>query len=323
MGPSAPRSPPPAAGPARPIAASSPASAREGTDEGGAGAPPARGTFGFVQLELGFLLGPADGRYLIRAGERAEPEFVVVLRTLGAPRRRFLERRRRPRAVKGAEPGAVPITRASVISAEPFATASDGDDWLRGLRGDRDRMHSEVERALLQLDRLMRAHRAAAADPYARDLRPELALAVRVGHGTGEQVADGRFSSAYEVPPATKRARRIERLSPQERLAAMIGGREDVLASDELVLRARADVDARRPREAALQARIALECVLEELPAATLGNLRGELEGDRQCVSEAATAALTGEPSASLATGVEAAVRRMEKALVRHRARLD
>jgi len=307
--------------PARPIAASSEADAREGTDGGRAGAPTARGSFGFVQLEFGFLLGPADGRYLIRAAEQAEPEFVVVLRTLGAPRRRFLERRRRPRAVRGAEPTPVPTTRVGVIAAEPFASPKEAEDWLRRLRRDRERLHSEVERGMRQLDRLMHAHRAAAADPYARDLRPELALAVRVGHGTGEQVADGRFSSAYEVPPTGKRARRIERLSPQERLAAMIGGHEDVLVSDELVLRARADVDAGRPREAALQARIALECVLEELPPAALGDLRAELEGDREGVSEAAAAALAGEPPRPLAARVEAAVQRMEKAIRRHRAR--
>ncbi|MBA2566497.1 MAG: hypothetical protein ACR2IN_03865 [Thermoleophilaceae bacterium] len=214
----------------------------------------------------------------------------------------------------------MPTTRASVIAAEPFASPKDGEDWLRRLRRDRDRLHTQVEQAVRQLARLMHAHRAAAADPYARDLRPELALAVRVGHGTGEQVADGRFSSAYDVPPQSKRARRIERLSPQERLAAMIGGREEVLASDELVLRARADLDADRPREAALQARIALECVLEELPPASLGDLRTELEGDRESVSEAASASLAGAPPGPLAARVEAAVQRMEKAIRRHRA---
>lgn len=240
----------------------------------------------------------------------------MVLRTLGAPRRRFLERRRRPRAVKDGEPAPVPTTRASVIAPEPFASLDEADRWLRELRGDRERLHAEVERAMRRLDRLMHAHRAAAADPYARDLRPELALAVRVGHGTGEQVADGRFSSAYEVPPRRERARRIERLSPQERLAAMIGGREVVLTCDELVLRARADLDAGRSREAALQARIALECVLEELPPAAVG----ELEGDRESVSEAASASLAGPPPAPLAARVEAAVQRMERALHRHRA---
>ena len=243
-----------------------------------------------------------------------------MLRTLGAPRRRFLEHRRRPRAVKDAQPAANPTTRASVVMAEPFASLGEGDRWLRRLRRDRNRLHSEVERALRQLDRLMHAHRAAAADPYARDLRPALALAVRVGHGTGDQVADGRFSSAYEVPPESKPARRMERLSPQERLAAMIGGRDEVLVCEELVLRARSDLDGGRPREAALQARIALECVLEELPPAAFGDRRAELERDREKVSEAASASLAGAPPGPLAAHVEAAVQRMEKAIRRHRA---
>ena len=44
--------------------------------------------FIFMQMEFPWALGPADGRYLLRAGADAEPERVVVLGTLGAPRRR-------------------------------------------------------------------------------------------------------------------------------------------------------------------------------------------------------------------------------------------
>lgn len=207
-----------------------------------------------------------------------------------------------------------------MIGADPFASADDAEAWLKRLRGDREGMRRLVDRATGQLDRLMRAHRAAAGDPYARDLRPELATRVRVGHGTGDQLADGRFASAYEVSLAGKRERRAERLSPNEHLAAMIGGRQQLLAADELVLRARADVAAGRPREAALQARIALECVLEEVPAAALGDLRARLEEDRAGVSEAAAAAVSGVPGAGLVAHVEAAVARMETALRRYRA---
>ncbi|HEV2075670.1 MAG TPA: hypothetical protein VGR10_05485, partial [Thermoleophilaceae bacterium] len=87
------------------------------------------------------------------------------------------------------------------------------------------------------------------------------------------------------------------------------------------VVRARADLNAGTPREASLQARVALECVLEELDPARLGALRTELEADRGSVIEAAGSALAGEPPARLQEQVASAVGRMERALRRHRAR--
>ena len=115
------------------------------------------------------------------------------------------------------------------------------------------------------VNRFLRAHRAAAADPYGREVSPEHALVVRVGYGDGDHVADGRYAAAYELPRKAKGSRRREDLSPAERLAAIVGGRDEQLACEELVLRARADIDAGRPREAALQARVALEAALAEL----------------------------------------------------------
>ena len=102
--------------------------------------------------------------------------------------------------------------------------------------------------------------------------------------------------------------------APDERFAALLGGREATLACEELVLRARADADAGRDREAALQARIALESLLsemEKLPAAR----RQALEEDRGPVGQAANAALRGPVDRSAAGAVEAAVARMEAAL--------
>ena len=118
---------------------------------------------------------------------------------------------------------------------------------------------------------MLRAHRAAALDPYTREVHAAGALVVRVGYGSGDQVADGQLRRRLELPrAATGRsadARRAagEMLAPQERLAAMLAGREAPLAGVELLLRARADLDAERPREAALQARVALEALIAEL----------------------------------------------------------
>jgi hypothetical protein len=104
--------------------------------------------------------------------------------------------------------------------------------------------------------------------------------------------------------------------APEERFAALLGGRTAALAGEELVLRARADLAAGRPREAALQARVALEALVAELPseAGALGELRG-------AVAEAAGAALRGDLDAAETAGIEEAVRAMEAALRRHRLR--
>ena len=148
-------------------------------------------------------------------------------------------------------------------------------------------------------------------------MAPAGATAVRVGYGSGEQVADGRFSDAYELPPASARSsarRRTESLAPDERLAAILSRREEVLACEELVLRARSDVDAGRPREAALQARIALESLLAEVDGLDPERL-AELDADREPVGRAANSALRGDLDAHVQDAVAAAVGRMEAAL--------
>jgi hypothetical protein len=169
---------------------------------------------------------------------------------------------------------------------------------------------------------MLRAHRAAALDPYVRDVGPGNALVVRVGYGDGDQVAEGRFAEAYELPRTAMQGwfapeRRQSFLMPQERLAAILGGRDSVLAGEELLLRARADLDAGRGREAALQARIALEALLAELAAD--GRDVGELSDHRSAIGAAANAALAGEPSPEHHEAVTAACDAMERAL-RHRA---
>jgi hypothetical protein len=270
-----------------------------------------RGPFGFVQLEFGFLLGPADGRYLTRAAAGAAPQRVIVLQTLGAPERRRL-RGRRPKSIEAAEAEPVPTARATLIDARDLGAGAG--DWLAALRGDRDALEAEVARALGELNAVLRAHRAAAADPYAREVARAQAIAVRVGYGSGEQVADGRFADAVAVPPPRERRRRLARLEPQERLAALLSRRDKLLACEELVLRARLDLDQGRPREAALQVRIALEAALAELRGSPHAEPLGEHRGP---VGDAANAALAGELPAELGEAVEAAVAAIERVLRR------
>ena len=87
-------------------------------------------------------------------------------------------------------------------------------------------------------------------------------------------------------------------LRPQERLAAVLAGRDPVLACEELALRARSDLDAGRWREAALQLGVALDAALAELEPwreqAGLGPRLDELAAQRDEVRAAAATALQG-----------------------------
>jgi hypothetical protein len=238
---------------------------------------------------------------------------VLVLRTLGAPQRRLLSGRK-GRSVDSADPEPVPTSRATLVAPEPFGGGEDeARAWLQDLRGDKDRAAEELDRAVRRLNRGLHAQRVSSADPYARDVAADGALVVRIGYGSGEEAADGRFAEAWELPRERRRTRRSME-APEERFAAILGGRDQALACEELVLRARADLDAGRVREAALEARVALEALLAELPGGTDG--LDELRGP---VGDAANAALRGDLGQDVVGALVDAVERMEQALRRHR----
>jgi hypothetical protein len=234
---------------------------------------------------------------------RSEPdtlvEAVLVLGTLGAP-----ARSRRPRSVDAAEPEPVPTSRATVVRPSPFDSAAE---WLAALRADKDELEAELSSALAVLNRALRAWRAASADPYVSEASFERALVARVGYGAGDAVANGRFAEALELPrPGAGRVKRSME-APEERFAALLGAREGQLIAEELVLRARADLNAGRPREAALQARVALEA------------LGPSLAEHREAVGSAANAALAGALNAADLQALTEAIKEMEAALRRHR----
>ena len=242
----------------------------------------------------------------------APPEAVLVLRTLGAPRRSRL-RGRRGRRVEGADPEPVATTRATLVAPEAFEGGEEAARaWLADMRRDKPRAAGELELAVRRLNRALHAQRVATGDPYVRDVSSAQALVARIGYGSGEEAADGRFADAWELPRDHDRTRRSME-APEERFAAILGGRERVLAGEELVLRARADLDSGRTREAALEARVALEALLAELPAAAA------LAPLRPAVGEAANAALAGSLPADLERRLLEAVEAMEAALRRRR----
>jgi hypothetical protein len=158
------------------------------------------------------------------------------------------------------------------------------------------------------LNRALFARRLATADPYLAEVSVARALIARVGYGEGDAVVDGRYAEALELPrPGARRVKRSME-APDERFAALLGAREQPLVAEELVLRARMDLDAGRTREAALQARVALEALGD--PA---------LASHRPNVAASANAALAGNLDDTGLQAVTEAVMAMEAALRRHR----
>ncbi len=152
--------------------------------------------------------------------------------------------------------------RATVITAAaPLRDEGAGRAWLRGAG------EAELTADLAVLEWMLDAYRIAAGDPYLPAVGRAHLLVARIGFGDGEQVAHGRWSDARELLPARGRSLRL--LDPTTRMVAILGGRDQVLACEELALRARLDVDAGRWRVAALQLQAALTAAVAELGGAT------------------------------------------------------
>ena len=253
---------------------------------------------------------------------------MLVVQTLGAaasPRRR----RRRPRAIETAEaPAVLPLARATGIRAfAPFAEATEARRWLEEATEAEDTIDVLLGDGVALINRALHAQAVSAGDPHSQqDLTPGRAVAGRIGFGNGDEIAAGGFSEAREVDlddVGSRRRRREAELRPQERVAALLGGRERLDACETLLLRARADLDAGREREAALQLRVGLEALLAELSGALADPSHGEvmavLESRRSEAGGAANAALKGELDAHQAAVVRELLEICERVLRRRR----
>lgn len=252
--------------------------------------------FTFVQMELPWELGPADGRYLLRIStgpEGNKPQHVVVLSTVGAERRGLLGGRSRTRRTgrAGLESPRVPVARATIVDPVPLSLDSQARKWLEQV----DPEH-EAGAAAGVLNRVLFAHRIAGAAPHIHEVSPAQALVVRAGYGEGEQVADGLWTDARELLLSRRRSGwRATVLRPQERLAVLLSGRGSALLCEELALRARLDLDAGRLALAAIELDRAYTAALTELPGEGRQDLReriDELEGLRTGVEKSAHVAL-------------------------------
>lgn len=211
-----------------------------------------------------------DGRYLARDPDPPEEESVLVLRRTEAPAASGRRRRRGRAAEAEGDQRSLTLTRVTAIRAfAPFESTEEAARWLDEACEAEDTVEVLVADGLSLLNRALHAHAVATAAPNSKaELEPEVAERVLLGFGSGEEVAEGRFSEAREIDThrrTSRRRRREEELRPQERVAAVLGGREQLDACETLLLRARADLDAGRNREAALQLRVGLEALLVEL----------------------------------------------------------
>jgi hypothetical protein len=220
------------------------------------------------------------------------------------------------------------LSRATAIRAfEPFEAREEAAAWLAAATAAEAEVDAVVATGIALVNDALHAHAVAAADPFVAALAPERAIAVRVGYGSGEETAEGAYSEAREVDMqttgASRRKRRQEDLRPQERVAAVLRGRERVDVCEPLLLRARADLDAGRRREAALQLRVGVEALLAELPEALDDDAHRDdidaLKELRPVIEAAAQQALQGDLAPESEKSVRDSLQLAERILRRRR----
>jgi len=272
--------------------------------------------FGFVQWEFAGRLGPDPGRYPVRRFAGDDVRQIVVIGGYGAPARvPRVRRSRRPKPATASPPASVDVTRATVIDAVPMEGASAAEAWLERAVGSGSA--DVLAGALAVLNRAVAGHRVAAADPFVADADPARALATRIGYGRGDEVAEGEWEAARALPAPEARTSRV--LVPQQRLAALLSGRDVALACEELALRARLDLDAGREREGVMQAHVALETAVAELESwrgrGDMAERIDELTARRADLAAAANAAALGGLEPAGVETVREVLGRLEAAL--------
>ena len=167
----------------------------------------------------------------------------------------------------------MPVTRVTVTGRR-IEDPAEGSDWLKRMMGSGGEGADEVRAATRIVNRALGALRAAARDPLVQDVGATKALVVRLGHGTGDELADGRWTEAREL--TRPRRGRLDDVDPQTRVAAVLAGRDEVHPAETLILRARLDLQQGRRAEAVFGLRAA-RAALEEQPSSRQKELLEEL----------------------------------------------
>jgi hypothetical protein len=202
---------------------------------------------------------------------------VLIVQELGTARPARRGRRRAKRVEPGA-PEQVPVTIVTV-TGESLAGPKQASEWLKSTMADGDRARGEVRAATRIVNRALSALRAGAEDPLVQEIGASRALAVRIGHGTGDELAEGRWTEATEL--SRPRRHRLDDVEPQSRVAAVLAGRDEVHPAETLTLRARLDAEQGRHAEARYGIRAAL-AALEEQPSERGKQIRKRLESIRE-----------------------------------------
>jgi hypothetical protein len=246
--------------------------------------------FAFAQLEFTHGIGPPPGRYVVGlpgapAVTATGPSDIVtgvslalgaadvlVISLVGAPAPSPGRlRRRRARAAGSDEPRReVPLLLATFVRASaPICDPAAATAFIQRVRESAVEGDLEVAAALAVVNRALAAHRAAAHDPYARDVTRDDAREARIGYGHPEQVARGAWTEAITLPAARSApVKRVERLRPVEVMAEILAGQRDLLEGDELLLRASLDLEHGRLRAAAVGLHAGIELLCAELSGA-------------------------------------------------------
>ena len=254
----------------------------------------ADGHFRFVQFDFPGRLGLPEGRWVEREPGSADANHVLIVSPLGAT-----PAKRRKRIDCEPDSTEASWTRITVIDV----TGEDGED-PEGRRGA----------AIKIIGKAMAAQRVASNDPFAEDSPPR-PVAARVGTGSGEQVADGRWEDAAEIPPGPKQKKRRRPAPTDGRFAALLGGRSVVPACALLALRGRADLDAGREREAVLQIEAAVTAAREDLGGTVKAERMEAIAAHGAALAGAAAEARAGRPGPDSLAAATAALERLEAAL--------
>ena len=266
----------------------------------------------FAQLDLPGSFPLADGRYVARpAGEPEAQPDVLVVRTLGAARARSRLKRGRPVPLER-EPEALPLqlSRLTLIKALPFDDQASAEEWLQRVGADHEIAGKLAAEAAHTVNRALLAHRVAAPDLYAADIHPEDAVVIRFGFGSGDEVADGRWSEAVEMPEGrrqTMRTATMDIVGAQQRVASVLSARDVVLAHEALLVEAElAAAEDRRPL-AALALAAAIDSLLRT------GGDAGDASGPAATLRERALSGAEIDPEA-----LRSALREARRAIRAH-----
>ena len=256
---------------------------------------PGESLFRFVQFEFPGRSGrPPAATSCADAGDE-DALRVLVIGTLGALERRLLpapQAREEGRAAARARARPDHRARRSCAAGPRRASTRRASTWAAG--------ELVIDEELAILNRVLHLHRVAAADTAVREVARDDALVVRVGYGAGRAGRRRPLDRGGRARPrgtqgASAASSACARRSASRRCSAAATPRWPARSSR--CARA-ADFDAGRPREAALQLRVALEAAIAELEAwrerGDLGERLAELREERRAVGDAANAALRG-----------------------------